>query len=153
MASSLKCDVCNKEFSSKSSLSTHKKKAKFCILKQENESKDELKLDTSNSNVSVSNASNENLFINELKNSYESRMRDKDERITILESLLEKMELKLEKYQNTIMAIALNSLSASYTTTNTTYSQRCENPTCMKCRTESDDEKDDKNVQNNENNE
>jgi len=129
MSTKFKCDICQKEFSTKSSLATHQKTAKFCLAKKG--------ADTSSEDVSESHSSQASQavqsdpydsFINELKRHYENTISDKIDRIITLENLVEKMESKLERYQNTIMAIALNSLRSSYVTTSTTSS--CNDPSC-----------------------
>jgi len=148
MSTVLKCDVCNKEFSTKSTLTTHQKSAKFCLAKK-------AAMASNDSNVSnASNVSNESSvaavvtqpvssneskeipygnFIEEIKRNYEDKIRDRDERISSLESLIEKMEAKLERYQTTIVSIVLKSFGSG---TYRRRQQRCSDPECQGCRTE-----------------
>lgn len=120
------CNICNKEFAAKSSLTTHQKTAKFCkkLAESQPSTSSEKKSDTS--------------FIMEMKRNYEQIISDKDERIDTLENLIEKMEAKIERYQNTIMALALRSINHVYTTN--TYNKRCSDPSCEGCRSEEREE-------------
>jgi hypothetical protein len=139
MSTVLKCDVCNKEFSSKSTLSTHQKSAKFCLAKKA------AMASNASSDTTVDNPSNESSsvpkeeevpygnFIEEIKRHYEDKIRDRDERISSLESLIEKMEAKLERYQTTIVSIVLKSFGSG---TYRRRQQRCSDPECQGCRTE-----------------
>ena len=149
MSTVLKCDVCNKEFSTKSTLTTHQKSAKFCLAKKaamaSNDSNDS---NVSNASPAASSvtavvtqpvSSNESKeipygnFIEEIKRNYEDKIRDRDERISSLESLIEKMEAKLERYQTTIVSIVLKSFGSG---TYRRRQQRCSDPECQGCRTE-----------------
>ena len=126
---SLKCDVCDREFSSKSTLSTHQKTAKFCLAKKASLSKGvDTQTQVSSSEPTQTSPSDE--FINEIKRNYEDKIRDRDERISTLESLIEKMEQKIDKYETTITAIVLNSLGYRIRR------QRCSDPACDGCRAE-----------------
>jgi hypothetical protein len=134
MSTKFKCDICQKEFSTKSSLATHQKTAKFCLAKKSEPvpgpSPDEVVPSHSSQSSQAVQSDPYDSFINELKRHYENTISDKIDRIITLENLVEKMELKLERYQNTIMAIALNSLRSSYVTTTSTTSS-CNDPSCM----------------------
>ena len=152
MSTVLKCDVCNKEFSSKSTLSTHQKSAKFCLAKKASMASNAsppTPPPTPSSPPEVTSASvassvvqddaiarvthpKDGNFIEEIKRNYEDKIRVRDERISSLESLIEKMEAKLERYQTTIVSIVLKSMGGG------TYRrlQRCSDPECKGCRTE-----------------
>jgi hypothetical protein len=125
---SLKCDVCGKDFSSKSTLSTHQKTAKFCLAKKASISS-QSQSQSQSSQTQASPPVNHD-FINEIKRNYEDTIRDRDERISTLESLIEKMEEKIDKYQATITAIVLNSFGYRIRR------QPCSDPACEGCRAE-----------------
>lgn len=127
------CTICNKEFSSKSSLSTHKKTAKFCkkIAESQSTASESNENKNKNSNSNSYNVS----FISDMKNYYEQIINARDERIDLLENLIEKMEAKIERYQNTIMGLALRTITNVNTRNN-----RCSDPSCDGCRAEDREE-------------
>jgi hypothetical protein len=161
MSNVLKCDVCDKEFSSKSTLSTHQKTAKFCLAKKASMASNAShstppptppptpstqpaiastqptvasaasSVVQDDATVRVTHPKDGN-FIEEIKRHYEDKIRVRDERISSLESLIEKMEAKLARYQTTIVSIVLKSMGGG------TYRrlQRCSDPECKGCRTE-----------------
>lgn len=138
MSTVLKCDVCNKEFSSKNTLSTHQKTAKFCLAKKASMAATQAANAPSEAPAVVQDdtratKSNDSNFIEEIKRHYEEKIRDRDERISSLESLIEKMEAKLERYQTTIVSIVLKSFGSG---TYRRRQQRCSDPECQGCRTE-----------------
>jgi hypothetical protein len=141
MSDVLKCDVCDKKFAPKSTLSTHQKTAKFCLAKKAMMASSSASAGSDSTSSSVvkpdvvadesSSALKDPTFIEEIKRYYEDKIRDRDERISTLESLIEKMEKKIDKYQITIMSLALSSFAARRGTP-----ERCTNPECEGCRTE-----------------
>ena len=141
MSTVLKCDVCNKEFSSKNTLSTHQKTAKFCLAKKASMAAAATQAASAPSPAAPAvvqddtraTKSNDSNFIEEIKRHYEDKIRDRDERISSLESLIEKMEAKLERYQTTIVSIVLKSFGSG---TYRRKQQRCSDPECQGCRTE-----------------
>lgn len=138
----LKCDVCDKEFSSKSTLSTHKKTAKFCLAKkaalssQPQTSQEPVKVEEAEQPKVVeaekmTDQPKDGNFTNEMKRYYEDKLQDREQRISFLEDLIEKMEAKIDRYQITIMSLALKTFAARRGTP-----ERCTNPECEGCRTE-----------------
>ena len=128
----MQCNVCNKEFSTKGSLYTHQKTAKYCLEKQ-GKNNEEFNCIFCQKKFTLRHVLHDHLqickekSIKEMSKDYETEIKslkkiieDKDryytDQIDTLKEIITKLEAMLEKFENAVIANTRNPI----TTTNNT---------------------------------
>jgi len=116
----IQCNICNKEFSTKGSLHTHQKTAKYCLEKQ-GKNNEEFNCDFCQKKFTLRHVLQDHLQTckekskKEISKEYESEIKtlnkiinEKDryytDQINTLKETIEKLEAKLEKFEDAVIA-------------------------------------------------
>ena len=140
MSESMECQFCKKTFTTRNILLQHQKRAKYCLELQGTEQTNfeckycKKQLSTNERLISHITSSckekknQENIEkeqkvesnFNEQKKYYEDKIKEKNEYIAKLESNIEKLEAKLEKFEDTVTSMVLSKTDKKPTPPNTT---------------------------------
>lgn len=123
--SNIRCEFCNKDFSSNGNLTTHKKTAKYCLKKRgvfsNSETNVECKYCLKPFTSTQSSKSHEEKCsyksIANIENLYKLKLQEKDQEIKFLKQQVERQHTEIEAFKQQVASIALEGVRKHTTTT------------------------------------